>query len=69
MYGATSSWNFAVAVVENNSTALPAEPDWRRRHIQAVGIAQVVAQPHPAYLQLMASTQISMRPLPPAVRS
>ena len=31
MYGATSSWNFDEAAVENTSTALPATPAWRRR--------------------------------------
>ena len=67
MYGATNSWNFAVAAVENTSTALPRAPRAAQTHVKAVGVAQVVTQPlrEPS---LIASTQISMRPLPPAVR-
>ena len=45
MKGATVSWNFADALVENTNTALPAVPASTQTHIQPVGIAEVVAEP------------------------
>ena len=64
-----SCWSLAGRRRRELQHRLLRAPRWRSLHVEAARVAQVLGEPVARTARLIASTQISARPLPPAVRS